>query len=108
MAEDREKERRKFAKDFLEKWAKAERAERPVEEVIAEVEDSLARTPDDPNLWFRKGVLLSELERWDRALESLRKAEALDPTLPRLQTLLLFVLSYKEPMGETPTEQEPS
>jgi len=92
MGDEGEKDQRKFAKDFLEKWAKAEREERPVEESLKEVEAELERSATNPGLWFRKGVLLSQLEKWDPALESLRKAESLDPTLPRLQVALSFVL----------------
>src|SRR3989304_8745508 len=92
MADEGEKDKRKFAKNFLEKWAKAEREGRPVEETLKEVEAALKISGNNPGLWFRKGVLLSELEKWELALESLRKAESLDPTLPRLQVVLSFVL----------------
>ena len=91
MADEGEKDKRKFAKNFLEKWAKAEREGRPVEETLKEVEAALKISGNNPGLWFRKGVLLSELEKWELALESLRKAESLDPTLPRLQVVLWLV-----------------
>ena len=90
MPEDREK---KFAKDFLDKWSRAEREEGPADEALKEVDEALRERPDDPGLWFRRGSLLTDLERWDEALEAFRRVEALDAAFPRLYVGLSFVLT---------------
>src|SRR2546427_10957686 len=90
MPEDGEK---KFAKDFLEKWARAEREEGPADEALQRVEEELKGKPDDPALLFRRGSLLVDLERWAEALEYFRRVEALDPKHPRLYVALAYTLT---------------
>ena len=90
MPEEKEK---KFAKDFLEKWSRAEREEGPADEALKDVDEALRARPEDPGLWFRRGSLLTDLERWDEALEAFRKVEAVDPAFPRLYVGLSFVLA---------------
>jgi len=92
MPDEKEKGR-KFAKDFLEKWSRAEKEEGPAEEALAAVEESLKAAPEDPKLWFRRASLLTDLERWDDALAAFRHVEAIDPAFPRLFVGLSFVLT---------------
>jgi len=93
MAEDKE---RKFAQDFLEKWLRAEREEREegsAEDALAKIDEALKSAPDDPVLWSRRGTILLDLERWEEALASFRRVEALDPDHPRLDLGLSFALT---------------
>jgi len=89
MADEKE---RKFAKDFLEKWARAERERGTADEALVRVDEALKENPENPGLWFRRGSLLVELERWADALEAFRQAESRDPAFPRLNEALAFTL----------------
>ena len=92
MPDEKEKER-KFAKDFLEKWTRAEREEGPADEALVRVDEALRAAPDDPKLWFRRASILTDLERWGEALEAFHRVEAIDPAFPRLFVGLSFVLA---------------
>src|SRR3989454_9076996 len=89
MAEEKP---RKFAKDFLEKWARAEREEGPAGEALAKIDEELKASPDDAARWYRRGSLLLDLERWEEALAALRRVEDLAPEYPRLHLALAFAL----------------
>src|SRR6266581_3219360 len=87
-----EEKPRKFAKDFLEKWGRAEREEGPADEALAKLDEELKEYPDDAARWYRRGSLLLDLERWEEALAALRRVEELAPAHPRLHLALAFAL----------------
>src|SRR3990172_5651593 len=103
MADERP---RKFAKDFLEKWARAEREEGPADAALERVDEALKASPQDPALWYRRGTLLLDLERWDDALEAFRRVEGLAPPPPRLQDDLAFALGKLGRTEEAAKAQE--
>lgn len=92
MPDEKEREK-KFAKDFLEKWARAEREEEPAEDALAREEEAVRSNPEDAAAWFRRGLVLADLERWADALTSLEKAEALQGDIPRIHLAKSYVLS---------------
>src|SRR5437867_327525 len=87
-----EKPERKFAKDFLEKWSRAEREEGPADEALRKVDEELKLRPDDAGLWWRRGTLLLDLERWQDALDAFQRVESVDPRYGRLYVAIAFVL----------------
>jgi len=101
-----EEKERKFAKDFLEKWARAEKEEGSAEDALKQVDEALKENPYDPALWFRRASLLTDLERWEEALEAFRGVESLDPAFPRLYVGLAFVLNRMGRVEEAAEEQK--
>lgn len=92
MPEEKEREK-KFAQDFLDKWLRAEQDEGPAEDVLQKIDAALKADANDAASWFRRGTVLLDLERWEGALESFRRVEALDAAFPRIHLALAFSLT---------------
>jgi tetratricopeptide (TPR) repeat protein len=78
---DKDEKKRKFTQDFMKKWSKVEPTkslgEKDQEEVAA-LEARLKDKPEDPDLWFRLGEVLSEAGDLERALEAYNRVIELD------------------------------
>jgi tetratricopeptide (TPR) repeat protein len=67
--------------ELLERWATLELTAGNHEQVVAALGRLLEVSPEDPSLYRRRATSLGELHREDAALEDLRRAAALDPSL---------------------------
>jgi tetratricopeptide (TPR) repeat protein len=67
--------------DLLERWAALELRAGNHEKVVAAVTLLIEASPEEASLYRRRATSLGELHREDEALEDLRRAASLDPSL---------------------------
>jgi superkiller protein 3 len=75
----------------------------PEEEVLAQAQDRLAKTPQDAQAHLAVAVALVRLERWDGAIAQLQEAIKLDPKNPVLYQALGSIFSLQDRWPEAAT-----
>ncbi|MCK4444638.1 MAG: tetratricopeptide repeat protein, partial [Thermoplasmata archaeon] len=78
-----EKDKR-FTEDFIRKWSRAGGAPKKRvsknERILKNQEEILKKDPRNHKIWFARGILLAEMERYEEAIRCFDAAIKLDPS----------------------------
>lgn len=78
--EDKSKGKKRFTKEFVDKWTKTTEEEKSPEEAILEKQKKLLeKDPKSVRVWYANGLLLMDMTRNEDALKSFDRVIEIDP-----------------------------
>ena len=80
MSGDGEKERR-FTEEFMASWERSSRDDIPSDKqkILQKQAELLSKNPRNERIWFARGVLFSDIRKYDQAIECFEKVIIIDP-----------------------------
>ncbi|HEQ78969.1 MAG TPA: tetratricopeptide repeat protein, partial [Euryarchaeota archaeon] len=78
MSNEREK---RFTEDFMASWKRSSEDDIPPDKkkILEKQAELLKKNPNNERIWFARGVLFSDLGKYDRAIECFNKVIEIDP-----------------------------